>query len=161
MMKTFVQTYVLFFLTFTFSGATWAHGETVAQLLGKPTSGATATDLWAVTCTKGPEKPGAPIVTPTRLVFQVRDEAPVRPAVISIQAIKGTLKSPVYTDAKDGDAVYGPASFASLYGGAGTYVLKITKSASTAGTETYRPRFHCWTNSNGHSAISFRLIQNQ
>jgi hypothetical protein len=161
MNKLFQLISVLLFMS-AYAGTAWAHGET-PNAIGKATSGAAAADIWAIICTKGPEKPGRPIVTPTRLAFHVRDEAPIRPAIISIQAFKGALKSPVYIDPKDGDAVYGPSGFASLKGGAGTYYLKVTKSASTTkGTETYRPQFHCWSNKdNEHSTISFKLIQNQ
>ncbi|MEQ1545214.1 hypothetical protein [Methyloglobulus sp.] len=164
-MKLFNQLITALFFSLISTSAVFAHGETVVQALGKTTTGAAATDIWKITCTKGPDKKGGPIVTPTRLTFHVMDLAPVHPAVISVQAFKGTLKSPVYKDPKDGDKVYGPAGFASLKGGQGDYYLKITKSASTVkGVEKYIPQFHCWSDSStgkNHSTISFRLIQNQ
>lgn len=162
-MKLYNQLTTALFFTLA-SGIAFAHGET-PQTIGRSTTGALATDIWAITCTKGPEKPGAPIVTPTRLVFHLMDIAPIHPAKISFQIIKGTLKSAVYADLKDGDAIYGPAGFVSLRGGAGTYVVKVTKSASTVkGVEKYIPQFHCWSDSStgkNHSLISWRLIQNQ
>jgi hypothetical protein len=159
--KIFQLISVLFFVS-VYAGTALAHGET-PNSIGINKSGAVATDIWAITCTKGPEKNGAPIVTPTRLAFHVKDIYPLLSAVISIQAFKGTLKSPVYIDPKDNDTLYGPSGFASLYGGAGTYVLKITKSASTEKkVESYIPQFHCWSNKDKeHSKISWRLLQNQ
>ncbi len=162
MMNNLFKLISVLFLVSIYAGTVWAHGET-PNAIGNTASGAAATDIWAITCTKGPEKPGAAIVTPTRLAFHVMDIAPVLTAVISIQAFKGALKSPVYIDPKDNDGIYVPSGFASLYGGQGTYVLKITKSASTVkGVEKYIPQFHCWSNKdNEHSTISWKLIQNQ
>jgi hypothetical protein len=161
-MKIIFQLTAVLYLS-TYINVVFAHGEENLGTLGSTTSGKTATDVWQVTCTKGPEKPGLPIVTPTRLAFHVRDELPKHPATVSIQAFKGTLKSGAYIDPIDGDAIYGPSGFVSLRGGVGTYLLKISKSASTLkGIERYRPQFHCWSNvDKQHSTISYRLIQNQ
>jgi len=137
----------------------WAHGEKVAYPLGSAASGAAATDVWYITCTKGPEKPGAPIVTPTRLAFRVQDlSPPLHPAKISVKASKaGFPVTPSYTDATDGNNQYDTGSatvFHSLYGGAGVYSLSVTKSLSTVkGAERYKVQFHCWNNATGHSTI--------
>ncbi len=147
-------------ITTGFANSAFAHLQ--SGTVGSATSGKAATDVILISCLKGPEKPGAPIVTPTRLAFHIKDLAPVKAPIVSTQASKIGKSSPIYTDPVDGDAYYGPKTFVSFYAGAGDYSLRVNKSASTViGMEAYVAEFHCWDNAGKHSTIKWKLTQNQ
>jgi hypothetical protein len=92
--------------------------SSVTGSLGKTGSGEASTDVYAVTC--------APKTT--ALAVSVKDLAPVKAPMISIQATQGTSSSALSTDSVDGDANYSPT--ASLAKGAGVYLVKVNKSAA-------------------------------
>ncbi len=151
---------VFVIIVFGYIGSALAHLQ--SGTVGSATSGKAATDVIVISCLKGPEKPGAPIVTPTRLAFHIKDLAPVKAPIVSTQASKGGRSSPVYSDPVDGDANYGPKNFTSFFAGAGDYALRVNKSASTVkGAEAYVAEFHCWDNAGKHSTIKWKVTQNQ
>ncbi|NOU44005.1 MAG: hypothetical protein HOO87_10685 [Methyloglobulus sp.] len=153
------------FLVSIYAGTALGHGEKVDYFIPRnlpkilPPTTAAVTDVWSITCTKGPEKPDDPIVTPTRLAFHVQDlSPPLSAATVSVKASKlGFPSTPSYTDATDGNSQYDTGSntvFHYLNGGVGVYTLSVTKSATTTPSkERYRVQFHCWNNAQGHSTI--------
>ena len=134
--------------------AGFASAHTQAGAAGIATSAAAATDVYAVTCSN--DGNGAP----AKLFLQVKDLAPVRAPVIGIQASKGTIASKQGVDIKDGDTVY--STGATLSGGAGVYLLKVNKFASTVkGIETYTAQFHCTTAAGVHTGTTWVMTQNR
>lgn len=158
-MKNFKQTMAACLLiVLGYTGSVFAH--TQAGALGSALSGKAATDVIVVSCTKGTDIPGHPIVVPTRLRFHVKDMLPVKSPLVSIQAMKGTKSSALYIDRKDGDVTYTP--WVDLVAGAGNYTMKVNKSASTLkGVEAYLAEFHCWDAKGRHSGIKWKVVQNQ
>ena len=99
--------------------STLASAHTQSGTVGLATSGAARTDVYVVSC----PAPGV------RLALHVKDLAPVKAPLVSTQATKGAASSALSTDAVDGNAVYSP--LVTLSAGAGSYTLKVNKSAST------------------------------
>jgi hypothetical protein len=116
--------------------------------LGNEDSGAAMTDTYVVRC-------GAKT---TSLRVSVSDLAPDHPATISIQAIRGRNKSPVSTDAVDGDGAYSkPVRLAK---GKGQYVVKIMKVGSDLlGAELYDAKIQCIGGKKAQTTV--RIRQNQ
>lgn len=118
--------------------------------VGLAASGIARTDVYAVTCGTGT----------LYLDLAVIDWAPVKSPLISIQASKGKVSSPLSTDTKDGDTKYSPAvKFAS---GAGVYTMKVNKSASTEkGAEAYAAQFSCRNSAGAPTSTQWEITQNQ
>jgi hypothetical protein len=127
-----------------------ASAHTQSGTVGLATSGVAKTDVYVVTC----NAPG------TKLYLRVRDLAPVKAPLVSIQATKGGASSALSTDAVDGDGNYSPT--VTLVAGSGNYVLKVNKSASSViGIESYVAEFHCQNVGGGHTTTTWDLTQNQ
>ncbi len=122
--------------------------------VGLASSGAGKTDVWTVNC------PGAS----NSLSVAVKDLAPVKLPILSIQATKGTASSILSSDKKDGDALYSP--LVKLAKGAGVYTVKVNKSAYTGtaaankGAELYTALFSC-QNAAGSKVVNGPLINTQ
>jgi hypothetical protein len=128
--------------------------HTQSGALGSAATGNAATDIYNVTCSN--DGSGAP----AKLFVQVKDLAPVLAPLVSVQASKSTLLSLVSTDGVDGDANY--SAGVTVAGGAGTYIMKVTKSASAVkGLETYVAQFHCQTSGGVHTGTTWAMTQNQ
>ena len=141
-----------FLIAVGYVGLASAHSQSGA--VGSAASAAAATDVYAVTCSN--DGSGAP----AKLFLQVKDLAPVLAPVLSIQATKGTIASTQSVDTKDGDAIY--STGVTLSGGAGVYLLKVNKFASTVkGIDTYVAQFHCETAANVHTGTTWTMTQNQ
>ena len=135
-----------------YAGLASAHTQSGA--LGSAASAAAATDVYAVTCSN--DGSGAP----AKLFLQVKDLPLVLAPVIGIQATKSTVASTQSVDTKDGDAVYSTGVY--LSAGAGAYLLKVNKYASTVkGFETYTAQFHCQTAGGVHTGTTWVMTQNQ
>jgi hypothetical protein len=118
--------------------------------LGKATLSAAATDIYAVNCAAGTKY----------LSFSVRDVAPVKPPLISIQVTKGAVASALSTDSRDGDLKYSPEL--RLNGNAGVYTMKISKSASSVkGAELYIALFSCRNAIGDQTGTTWKRTQNQ
>ena len=123
--------------------------------IGLANSGAARTDVWTVTC------PG----DSTSLSVAIKDLAPVKTPIISIQATKSGKSSPLSSDrGKDGDALYSP--LVTLAKGAGVYTVKVNKPlytgsvAANKGAELYNALFYC-QNKAGSKVANGPLINNQ
>jgi hypothetical protein len=131
-----------------------ASAHTQSGTVGLANSGLAKTDIYVVHC----------IPPATKLFVHVKDLAPVKLPVVSIQAIKGG-SSPLSNDAVDGDANYSPVQ--TLAAGSGDYTMSVNKSAYTGtlaahkGPETYIAEFHCQNASGSHTDTTWDLIQNQ
>ncbi len=124
--------------------------NTVSGTLGLTTSGAAKSDVYAVTCGQGT----------AYLSVSVRDDAPLKPALVTIQAVKNAAVSGLSIDVTDGDTVY--SSTEKLNGGAGVYWMVINKSASsTAGVEGYKAKFSCRNTAGAQTATTWVSKQNQ
>jgi hypothetical protein len=100
--------------------------------VGLATSGVARTDVYAVTCAAGTQN----------LSVSVMDLPPIKAALVSIQATKGTASSALSTDTVDGNAYHSP--LVRLAGGAGVYMVKVNKATSAViGVETYKAQFSC------------------
>ncbi len=109
-----------------------ASAHTQFGVLGKTTSGASATDVYQLSCPVGTAK----------LYLRIADSAPVLPSLVSIQATKNSKSSTLSVDGGDGDAFY--SSAVTLTKGAGTYLITLNKNlSSTKGQEQYSAEFHC------------------
>ena len=116
-------------------------------------AGAQATDYYRVTCSDD----GAG--TPASIVFQIRDETPGTPALLSVQIHRNGQLSNT-TDLNDLDNVY--SLEVSVNGGPGVYDLLVNKTAP--GAENYTVLYHCTTGLDGgglHTGASISLRQNQ
>lgn len=122
-----------------YAGLVSAHVQSGA--VGIATSGVARTDVYTLACPTGTAK----------LYIRVKDLAPVKAPLVSIQATKGTSSSALSTDAVDGDANYSPAL--TLSAGSGVYTFKVNKSASSVvGIETYTAEIHCQDSAGNHLA---------
>jgi hypothetical protein len=137
--------------------------------LGSEYSDAARTDVYKVACADGSAS----------LSVSVKDLAPVKAPLISIQASKGDYSSALSTDTVDGDSNYSP--LASLAKGAGSYTVKVNKSAlksacssdededdgdsncttSVVGSEAYTAQFSCQNSAGVKTGIRYRIRQNQ
>jgi len=134
--------------------AGFASAHTQSGALGSAASAAAATDVYVVTCSNDGSGP------PAKLFLQVKDLAPVLAPLVGIQASKGTVASATSVDTKDGDAIYSTGVY--LSAGAGAYLLKVNKYASTVkGFETYTAQFHCQTAGGVHTGTTWVMTQNQ
>jgi hypothetical protein len=142
-------------------------GTTVDGTLGSDSSDAARTDVYRVTCADGSAS----------LSVSVKDLAPVKAPLISIQASKGDYSSALSTDTVDGDSNYSP--LVSLAKGAGSYTVKVNKSAlksacssdeddgdsncttSVVGSEAYTAQFSCQNSAGVKTGIRYRIRQNQ
>jgi hypothetical protein len=111
---------------------------TKAGTVGLAGSGLAKTDVYAVTCGTGT----------AALWVSVKDLAPVKLPLVSIQAKKGAVSSPLSTDAGvDGNALYSP--LVKVAGVAGAFTVNVNKSAYTGtlaahkGAESYTALFSC------------------
>lgn len=136
-----------------FTGTVFA--RTQIQTLGNLTSSTTKTDKYVVSC-------GSPAA---RLAIQVYDK-PTNPELgtkLTISAKKVSVKacSASSTDTNDNDLKYSAWAFCN--GGAGDYVMTITKPAwVTTGRENYIAQFYCLdTKGNEAPIINYSQIQNQ
>ena len=136
-----------------YAGLASAHTQSGAVGLAK--SGLAKTDLYVVHCP-------APATT---LYLRVKDLAPVKLPLVSIQATNGSSSTPLSTDVRDGNAIYSPAT--TLTAGPGDYTLSVNKSAYTRtlaahkGAETYVAEFHCRDASGNHTETTWDMTQNQ
>lgn len=118
-------------------------------------SGLAKADVYQVYCVAGAAS----------LSSSVIDLAPVKQAFVSTQVTKGTAKSALSVDTKDGDTVY--SAFTKLAGGVGPYNVNVYKSAYTGtvatekGAETYAGKLSCLTSAGVPVGLSWRIIQNQ
>ena len=141
-----------FLIAAGYAGLASAH--TQSGTVGLANSGLAKTDVYTVHCP-------APA---TKLYLHVKDLAPVKLPVVSIQAIKGG-SSPLSNDAVDGDAAYSPV--ATLAAGSGDYRLNVNKSAYTGtlaahkGAEVYIAEFHCQDAGGNHTDTTWDMIQDQ
>lgn len=113
-------------------------------------SKARATDQYRVTCSTdaGGET--------YRLRIRVRDEDPVKKAIVSAQVRKGPLATNT-ADAKDGNTGYSPRVYTN--GGNGVYYVTVTKTGK--GAERYTLEYHCQTATGGHTDTGITTLQNQ
>jgi hypothetical protein len=117
--------------------------------VGLENSGAAKTDVYAVICAAGT----------SRLSVSVRDLAPVKAPLISIQASKDASSSALTTDTVDGDAVDSPS--AQLAKGPGIYTVQVNKSASSRkGSETYVAQINCQNAAGIQTGTQLHLKQN-
>jgi hypothetical protein len=124
------------------TGVASAHNQTGG--LGTAASGNAATDVYVVNCYDDGSGAAA------KLSLRVADLAPVLAPLISIQAT---------TNVNTG-AGFSPE--VTLVGGAGNYILNISKAASTVkGMDTYNAMFHCQTATGVHTGTTWTMTQNQ
>jgi hypothetical protein len=151
-------------------------GTTVDGTLGSEYSDAARTDVYKVACADGSAS----------LSVSVKDLAPVKAPLISIQASKGDYSSALSTDTVDGDSNY--SRLESLAQGAGSYTVKVNKSAlksacgseededegdddsyhskakcttPVVGSEAYTAQFSCQNSAGVKTGIRYRIRQNQ
>jgi hypothetical protein len=123
---------------------------TVSGSVGSATSGASATDVYAVTCGAGTSK----------FYVAVKDAAPAKAPVVSVQAVKGYLATPLSSDATDGDVNYSPA--ANVAGSAGVFNLQVNKQlSSVVGAEAYTAEFVCVSAAGAKTTTSAAVIKQQ
>lgn len=142
-------TVAAFCLSVANAGIALAHsGGGVIDAAG---TNASATDLAAVTCYD--DGNGAP----HHLFGQVLDASkPVPGLLVSFQIYKG-LQMITSTDAVSGDAFYSPG--VSLNGGAGQYMISVSKTA--AGARTFDVIWHCMTKDDIHTGTDINVYQAQ
>ncbi len=117
--------------TFLCAAAT-LNPKTVNGSVGARASGAARTDVYEVSCGTGTSS----------LRVSVRDNAPVRTPIVSIQATKEAASSALSQDRIDGDRIFSRP--VTLAGGSGIYNMRVNKSATAEiGAETYTARFAC------------------
>lgn len=115
--------------------------------VGVQTAGVAKTDVYQVTCPKGT----------TALSATVTDLTPTLAPSVSVQVTKGKAASPLTKDPVDGDKKSSAPT--TLKKGAGSYLMKVNKAASTAkGAETYSTTSNCV---GATSAPVVKLKQNQ
>lgn len=132
----------------------WAHGQNGS--LGKATTAAAATDVYAVNCFDDGEGAGVP----SKLFIRVQDRAPKLASLVSVQIVKSGLASVPSIDAVDGDAAYSPSIM--LTGGAGIYTVIVNRQLSAAkGIEYYSLEYHCETAKGTHAGTEISMSQNQ
>ena len=138
-----------------YAGLVSAHTQPGAIPIKK--TKAAGTDMFEVTCSNNPTDG----VT-DHLELSVTDKQPANPARISIQALLPATgaATAISADAKDNDGK--PSPSVSLAGGAGPYVMSVTKTRSRiVGRENYVITFHCVSASGDHTGTDYRMIQNQ
>jgi hypothetical protein len=125
-------------------------GTATTGTVGLATSGAARTDVYTITCAAGTAS----------LSVMVRDLAPVKAPLVSIQVTKGTATSALSADTVDADAKFSP--LVKLAKGSGVYTMKVNKSTSSVkGAEVYLARFNC-RNAKGAPTPTKRMAtQNQ
>lgn len=117
-------------------------------------SSAGATDVYAVICSTD-----AGTAT-YRLATRVRDNAPVKPPLVSVSSSKGGVVTNTTDTNGDGNSSY--SAYAYNNKGNGTYTVSVKKSAS--GSELYTLVFHCQGPASSgfiHTGTDSTLIQNQ
>ncbi|MEQ1545634.1 hypothetical protein [Methyloglobulus sp.] len=153
-------------------------GTKVDGTLGSASSDAARTDVYKVACADGSAS----------LSVSVKDLAPVKAPLISIQASKGDYSSALSTDTVDGDSNY--SRLVSLAKGAGAYTVKVNKSAlksacgrdedededegdddshhskakcatPVVGSEAYTAQFSCQNRAGVKTGIRYKIRQNQ
>lgn len=122
----------------------------ISSTVGLATSGAARSDVYAVTCGTGS----------AFLDVEIKDNAPAKAALVTIQSVKNALVSPLSIDTVDGDALYSPT--ARLSGGVGVYWMIINKSlSSVVGLESYTAKLSCRNSVGTQTATSLVIKQNQ
>ncbi|MGH8525660.1 MAG: hypothetical protein ACREXY_16090, partial [Gammaproteobacteria bacterium] len=115
-----------------------------------------ATDVYKVTCSN--EDGGS---TPTfRLSSKVKDNAPVKPPLVSVSTSKGGTTTNTTDSNGDGNSSY--SAWAYNNKGNGIYTLSVKKTK--AGLELYTVQFHCeGPASSGfiHTGTTSKISQNQ
>lgn len=137
------------FLALAAGHADFASAHSLSGALG---SAPRATDLYQVTCFTEGDGPAT-----DRLRARVRDNAPVKKPLVSVQIYKGSVATNTTDSKKDGDNKYSP--WASNNGGSGVYYVMVDKSAK--GAERYTLEYHCETNSGSHTGTATSTLQNQ
>lgn len=122
----------------------------ISSTVGLATSGAARSDVYAVTCGAGS----------AFLDVSIKDNAPAKTSLVTIQSVRNALVSPLSIDTVDGDALYSPT--ARLIGGAGVYWMIINKSlSSVVGLESYTAKLSCRNSVGTQTATSLVIKQNQ
>ena len=137
-----------------FTGFVSAHSQPGAIPIKKTKAG--GTDIFEVRCSSNPTDGFT-----DHLTLRVADMFPKNPALISIQGMLWDgSKAAVSTDTKDNDGKY--SSELSIAGGAGPYIMKVTKTRSRmVGRENYVISFHCVSATEDHTGTNSEMTQNE
>ena len=157
-MIVFKKTILTLMLTsIAYASVSYAHD--LNSSLGKKTTGKAATDVFWITCLN--DGNGEPGYLYLRLKEKLpRDTKIKKYPLLSIQAYKDTISSPLSTDPINADAGYAPAL--KVTGVAGIYQVYINKGLSTLkAISTYYVQYHCKTATNQHTGTEIEMKQNQ
>jgi hypothetical protein len=122
----------------------------VTGTLGSASTVSASTDVYLVACGPGTDN----------LAASVNDNGPVKPALVTVQLVKGPVASALSIDSIDGDTLSSPA--VALSAKAGNYLLLISKTDSgVIGQESYTANFSCFNKAGSKTATGFKVTQNK